>query len=153
MPCNKSLVPEPLKHEEFPKWLNHRTLSPVLVYDSDQEAEHLSLGYVYPGTSDPHAFLVAKATEKMDDAIRTMNADADKKIKAGLVECFEKLSKTIRKEVRGTIKHELRAMGISLEKESLDRVADAVTTSTVDLHKDIVYDNIMETIRQSISRS
>jgi hypothetical protein len=101
----------PLTYEEFPKWLNHKNLDPVVVYDKDQEEEYRAKGYEQPGTSDPHAYLVAKATVKMDDAIRTMNADAEKKIRvmnekveSKISESFIRLQDTIRHIVRREVK-------------------------------------------------
>ncbi len=89
-----------LKYEDYPKWLQHpqgdgQRFTPVLVYAAVQEEEYRSKGYEPPGKADPHAFLLAKATVKLDDAIRSLNARVDKRLDEGLGGIVAKMHETL----------------------------------------------------------
>lgn len=100
MPNHNHNSPPPITYSEYPKWLQHASLAPVIVYDPDQEAEHTARGYMSAQTPDAaESYLVAKATLKLDDAIRTMNARIESRITDGLRDLYTKVVNIIQVEM------------------------------------------------------
>lgn len=138
-----------LTYSEYPKWLSHKKLNPVIIYDEDQEKEHLAKGYFAAGSSDPHGYLVAKATEKMDDAIRTMNADVENKVKQGLDNLYLKLSSIIKYEIKYALEVAgVKSSSISVTDDYGDEIEEDDLPSIETLKKDFAAD-IMDIIRSS----
>lgn len=84
-PARSLIVPPPVVYQDYPKTLVHlqgveNHFPPVIVNDYHQESDYTAKGYIVPGQADPFGFLTAKATVKIDDAIRTMNSDLDRKL-------------------------------------------------------------------------
>ena len=98
-------TPSALEYSRFPMWLNHPSLDPVIVYDSNQEAEYKAKGYIPPGTADPHAYLVAQVSGKLDDAIRDMNLKIERAIKDRLRELSALVTTTIQRELNQQRRH------------------------------------------------
>lgn len=81
-----------VRYRDYPKQLEHpqgglsdrgaSRLPPIIVYDSEQEEEYLAKGYAPAGAGDPHAFLIATITPKIDDAMRRVTVELESKFAA-----------------------------------------------------------------------
>lgn len=137
---------KPIIYSEYPKWLDDPDgikENSVIVYDEIQEKVYLENGYVLPGSSDPHGYLVAKATEKLDDAIRSMNRRVEEKLASGLNDLWIKITSLVEKEMK-QYKYNIRRN--KNEIESISTLNSNIKEVIEDKQKKLTFD-IMDTIR------